>query len=286
MVEQATPNTTAQPAAPLTPPPTTSSAPAISPDTLVEVKVDGRPYQEPLSKVVASYQMLSAAEKRFQEANRILATHKGDIELAQKMRTRIDTDPEGAILELQQFAQQRLGRPIKLPGSHADVGEPGDQTGGEAMRIADARREAQIRELRDELAGFKAAQTVESQSRDIDAEVNRYPMWRNDSEQGRAARELAVLTIAAMKASQRDASISDIASEVHSRMQALASQQATQARDTRQQRMETMPVAPTQGGTPEMTSAKPDGWGKREALRNGTWAAELGKFMNQLGRQR
>jgi hypothetical protein len=278
MVDQAPANTTPQPAVQ----PPAAPTGGVSMDTLIPVKVDGREFQEPLSKVVASYQMQTAAERRFQEANRLLTQHKGDIDLASRIRTKIDSDPEGAILEMQRFAQERTGRPVRLPGAPSQDAGLGDQTtGNEAFQLAEARREAALRDLRSELDGLKTNQRVEATAKEIEVEVAKYPMFREQAE-----RELAVLTISAMKGSRPDMSVSDLASEVHNRMSALATRQVTQVRDARQQRAESMPVAPTSGGTPQMTTAQPDGWGTKKALRDGTWQAKLREFMTSQGRTR
>lgn len=284
MADQVGGNTTPQPAAST---PAAPTAPVVSGDTLWPVKVDGRDYQEPISKLAASYQLQSAAERRFQEAGKLLTQHKGDIELAQRIKSRIQADPEGAILEMKQFAEQQLGRPVRLPGAPAYDGDGGTPTAADEARVADARRSAEIRELRAELQGMKTSQRVDTTEREIDAEISKYPMWRNsDTEQGQRARELAKLTISAMKGSQPDMAVSDLASEVHQRFAGLLTQEVTQVRDQRQLRAETMPVAPTQGGTPAMTTATPDGWGTKKALRDGSWQAKLREFMAQSGRTR
>jgi|SRR6185369_5509945 len=264
-------------------------APAISDDTLVQVVVDRQPRQEPLSKLRASYQTQTAAENRLADANRILTEHKADVDLARRIKAKIATDPEGAILEMQQFAEKQLGRRVKLPGNSAqDDGDSGLPSGGEgAPSATTSRLERQVSELAARMANMTATQQVESVDRQIEAALDAYPIFRDTStEVGKKARELAKLTIAGLHAGQPDVAVADHASEIHGRMAAILTSQVTQVRDTRQQRAAEMPLAPTSGGTPEMTTANPDGWGTKKALRDGTFQRKMTEFLGVIGRAR
>ena len=266
-----------------------AAASAIGDDTLVQVVVDRQARQEPLSKLRASYQTQTAAENRLADANRVLADNRADVDLARRIKAKIATDPEGAILEMQQFAEKQLGRRVRLPGNSAqDDGDAGLPSGGEgAPNATTSRMERQLSELSARMANMTATQQVESVDRQIEAALDAYPIFRDTStEVGKKARELAKLTIAGLHAGSPDVAVADHASEIHSRMAAILTSQVTQVRDTRQQRIEQMPLAPTAGGTPEMTTQNPDGWGTKKALRDGTYAKRMQEFLGGIGRTR
>lgn len=294
MADQPSGTTNPQPgAAPEATAGSVATTPALGdPSAMYRVKVDGREFTEPASKLIAAYQLQSAAERRFTEANRLLSDHKADIQLAQNLRQKFDTNPEGAILEMKKLAEDKLGRPIKLPGTHAtqqgDLEVPIQGAEGEPSAHT-TRLEGQLRELQAELRSMRTTNQVDAEERAINAEIANYPMWRNnDTDQGRAAMELAKLTLTAMRRANPDVPIPDLATQLHSRMLELVSQQVTQVRDTRQQRVETMPAAPTQGGTPSLTTTDTNGskWGSKAALRDGSFQKRMGEFFAGLNQRR
>jgi hypothetical protein len=251
--------------------------------------VDRREMTEPLSKLIASYQTQTAAENRLKENSRILAETKADVDFSRRFKAKIAVDPEGAILEAHQFAEKQLGRRVKLPGNSAqDDGDAGLLSGGEgAPSATTSRLERQVSELQARMANMTATQQVESVDRQIEAALDAYPIFRDTStEVGKKARELAKLTIAGLHAGSPDVAVADHASEIHGRMAAILTSQVTQVRDTRQQRAAEMPLAPTSGGTPELTTPAPEKWGTRESLRNGTYAKRMQEFLGQLGKAR
>lgn len=265
-----------------------AAAPTVSDDTLIPVVVDRQTRQEPLSKLRASYQTQTAAENRLAQAQQVLNDNRADVDLARRMRAKIATDPEGAILEMQQFAEKQLGRRIKLPGNSAQYdGDAGLPSGGEdAPNATTSRMERQISELNARMANMTATQQVETVDRQIESALDAYRFFDATSEVGKAARQLAKLTIAGLHAGTPDVAVADHASAIHDMMSKVVTSQVNGVRDTRQQRIETMPTAPTAGGTPELTTPNPDNWGTRKALRDGTYAKRMQEFLGNLGRAR
>lgn len=287
MVDQPNGTPTAPPTAPVAnglP----AAAPAISDDTLVSVVVDRQARQEPLSKLRASYQTQTAAESRLADANRILSEHKAEVDFSRRFKAKMASDPEGAILEAQQFAEKHHGRRIKLPGASAqDDGDAGLLSGGEAAPSAQqAQMQRQLSEMSARLANLTSTHQVETVDRQIESSLDAYRFFDASTEVGKAARQLAKVTIAGLHAGQPDVAVADHASAIHDMMSRVVAAQVTGVRDQRQQRVETMPTAPTSGGTPELTAPNPDGWGTRKSLRDGTFQRKMGEFINGIGTRR
>lgn len=276
--------------APTAPPPTApvaasqpAPAPAVpSDDTLVPVIVDRQTRMEPLSKVRAAYQTQTAAESRLAEANRILQEHRADLDLGRRIKARAASDPEGAIREFTEVVEKHHGRPIRrAAGSSQDDGESGLLPGTNgAPDPRTAAMERQIAELTATLNGITASSRVDAADREIESALDAYPLFRDtQSEVGKRARELAKLSVAGLRSAQPDVAVADLASEVHNRLAAVVTAQVTHVRDTRQDRLATMPAVPTAGGTPEMTAPNPEGWGTRKSLRDGTFQKRLSEFV-------
>jgi hypothetical protein len=265
-----------------------AAAPAISDDTLVQVVVDRQARQEPLSKLRASYQTQTAAEARLAQANQVLQDNRADVDLARRIKGRLATDPEGAILEMQQFAEKQLGRRIKLPGASThDDGDAGLQSGGDgAPNATTSRLERQVSEMAARLANLTSTQQVETVDRQIESSLDAYRFFDASTEVGKAARQLAKVTIAGLHAGQPDVAVADHASAIHDMMSRVVAAQVTGVRDQRQNRVETMPSAPTSGGTPELTAPMPDGWGTKKSLRDGTFQRKMTEFLGSFDARR
>lgn len=288
MADQPTSAPTAAPA----PAPVAASQPAPAPaaipdDTLIPVIVDRQTRQEPLSVLRSSFQTQTAAENRLKENNRLLQESKADIEFSRRFKAKLATDPEGALAEVQKFAEQHHGRRVRLPGPAREDGDAGLPAGDEPTHNAHtAALERRFAELAAKLDGLSTVQQIETTDRQIDAALSQYPMWNGSTPEAKAARELARLTIAGLHSASPDVAVADHASEVHSRMAAMLTTQVNQVRDARLDRAAAMPTAPTQGGTPPMTTPDPEGWGTRRALRDGTFQRRLGEFMAGFNRPR
>lgn len=224
-------------------PANTPTAP-LAPDTLVEVKIDRQVLKEPLSKVVASYQTQSAAERRLQEANNLLQSRKAQVEFAERFQASAERNPEAALEELRSMLEMRLGRPIR----RSEVSAAAQELDGlPAEQNASTRAlEAKIRAVEQRLAQSEQTRALDDTRAKVQREVNQYPALKKMG-------ETAEVMLAGMLAARPQESVSDLASELHSGIQKLLVGETQQEVTQLANRAATLAGVPSSVGTPGLT---------------------------------
>lgn len=223
----------------------------LTPDTLVAVKVNHETRQEPLSKLVASYQIQSAAEQKLTQANRQLAEQAQQIQFGQKwqqLQDELAVNPEATIAEMARFVEMRTGRKVSLPGAPQNPTEDGSE-GSTPTTRADPRVEM----LQREVDSLKKAHTGDLTRARIAQELNAYPAFKNDE----TARRLAERFLTAAHYANPSVPLDVLASDVHADMQVVMGNKAQQTYDNRTQTQANAATVPTGGGTPAMSEPPP-----------------------------
>ena len=225
-------------------PVTTNATPAPTQEQMVTVKVDRETRQEPLSKVVASYQTQTAAENRLKQANDLLTSRKAQVEFAERFQARAEQNPEAALEELRSMLEMRLGRPIR----RSEVSAAAEEVSGMSAEHDPATKaiEAKVRALEQRLAQSEQTKALDDTRSKVQREVSQYPALKKMG-------ETAEVMLAGMLAARPQESVSDLASELHAGIQKLLEGETNQNRETLAARQQTLAGVPSGAGTPGLT---------------------------------
>lgn len=249
-------------------------APVANDDMLVEVVVDGKKVQEPVSKLRASYQIQSAAEARLNAAKQYQQEYRAQVELSNRLENLLQTrGPEAAVEEFQRIAERAAGRPVKRSEAQqqsTDVDTPADpNTTGLQRELQEVKDQLQ------ELTGFKRSITTERAAAKIRSDLAQYPVYREDPE----LLERAATVVGAMKVAFPDRPEDQVIAEIHAQDQALITRQLKQVHDNRLARAGVTRAVNPQLGTPAMTDFKPPTY---EDFKKGTWSEKVAEFTRKF----
>lgn len=246
------------PAAAGTPPATPPVV--LKPEALVTVTVDGKRFDEPVSKVVASYQMQSAAEKRLADAKALLESRRDQVTFAERFQQQLEKDPEAVLEEISRVASERHGRKIRPRGWNDPASDPGLGTGTGDPASATSQDPAvarKLRELESTVASLQQTSVERNRDTEVKSALDQYTILTATDEAGKRMRGFAENALKAMKAQNPSASFADLASELHAGLQGLATAKATAERDASVARASALAGIPAGAGTPGLTDREP-----------------------------
>lgn len=221
------------------------------PNALVEIKLDHTTLYEPVSKLKASYQIQSTAEKRLMDANKLKEQLAEQINLVgadadkwRSLKAELDSDPAATLQQLASI----FG--VRLPGSHTNsVSQTDEPEGQPAHQAADPK----VEKLERRLIELERKDTIERTRTDLAQALDPYPFFKNNE----AARRRAESFLAVARVQNPTTPLDKLAGEVHADMLAIAGQSTQAAYDQHQQNRQNLTVIPTGAGTPSPSEPPP-----------------------------
>lgn len=212
-------------AAPAAPAPVASNAPD---DLLVEVKVDGKVLKEPVKNLRESYQLRSAAEKRFTEAQALRDRNQAAVQLYERLDNA--TDPEAMLDTIRAQLEQRHGRPLKTTKTTSPETDVSDDV-NPATRENDRR----IKTLEARIAQLDARTSAGDVQSEADRVLGAYPQYQKGHEAfDPDAREQAELVLLATKVKYPNRPFDEIAASMNTSYVNTIERALTRTRDRRE----------------------------------------------------
>lgn len=240
--------------------PAAQPAPAISDDTLIEVKVNKDIRKEPLKVLRDNFQIRSAAEAALEQVKQMREQNKEAIAFYEQVRNGIKTDPEGTHETITRFISEQAGRPIGGTRANASNAATADL---DPLELKNQQLEAKVDRLERIVETTTRLSTTERAKNEIKAEVEKYELYRNNSD----AREEIELVLAAAKQQNPSEPLDGLASVIHTRHARMMTQQANETRDRRVEQQDSLATIPSSGATPEVGARVP--YTRKDALPGG-----------------
>jgi len=245
--------------------PAPQPAQAAPSEPLIELKVEGQTWKEPLSKVVERAQKAEAVDRRLQEIaaqrqtlSQAQQIHQQEVAFAARFRDMMARDPDALVAEVARMARVAKGGDVAVPGAGAEQHSEGGDQQPQGYRDNPALL-AKLREVEDRLNAVQTETSVDRLTREIGSELDRYDVFKDPaSPVSKEAREQAEFLMRALRAAQPNAPLSDLASQVHGRIQTLITQKAQSTYDSRVATAAAVPAINTQGGTPSLSLQEPE----------------------------
>ena len=224
------------------------AAPTAPPDQLVEVKVDGKTYMEPVSKLRESYQIQSAAQKRLEQANALRSQHQEAVTFYEGLQDAVARDPEGAVERIRKFAEERAGRPLRAATKNTSVEIP---DGLEEMSPHNKATLERLQAVETELNTVRRHTSADRVQREVQAVLSTYPIYdQNHGSYDEDARAQAELVLLASAEKFPGRPLDEIAAATHTRHANMLARALTRTRDHRDEAARNNAGVPPSQGTP------------------------------------
>lgn len=233
-----------------------------SDEDLVEVKVYGKTQLVPVRLVKQDYQTSSAGRAAIEEAKRIRAEAHVDRDHAERWRSleiKLRRDPDTALRELAELA---------------GVTREG-QDGGDIEKPS--RQEPRTRALEERLEQLERVHNQDRLKATLGQALDQFPMFKVDAR----AREFAEKQILALQVIDPGTDPLEAARDIHTDLVQVRGVAATQQRDERMQRENSMPTIPANAGMPDLSDIPQ---AKAGDLRNGNFRKNIETALARFSR--